>query len=125
MATNDLSSLNLLYCEPPAPSNLSAGTPGEASVVLNWDRGDQRRANTGSRYRTGRPGGVDHGQRGTITGATHTVDELQCNTSYELRVSAYGSGTTYAAAWGEPSAVLTTDTGACTSPTFGPGAPHL
>ena len=30
--TNDLSSLNLLYCQPPAPEDLSAGTAGEASV---------------------------------------------------------------------------------------------
>ena len=27
VATNDLSSLDLLYCRPPAPGNLSAGTP--------------------------------------------------------------------------------------------------
>ena len=32
VATNDLSSLNLLYCQPPAPEDLSAGTVGEASV---------------------------------------------------------------------------------------------
>ena len=36
VATNDLSSLNLLYCEPPAPEDLSAGTVGEASVPLSW-----------------------------------------------------------------------------------------
>ena len=28
VATNDLSSLNLLYCQPPAPENLTAGTVG-------------------------------------------------------------------------------------------------
>ena len=37
VATNDLSSLNLLYCAPPAPQNVSAGTPGEASIPLTWD----------------------------------------------------------------------------------------
>ena len=37
VATNDLSSLNLLYCRPPAPGNLSAGTSGETSVPLSWD----------------------------------------------------------------------------------------
>ena len=36
VATNDLSSLNLLYCQPPAPGNLSAGTAGETSVALSW-----------------------------------------------------------------------------------------
>ena len=36
VATNDLSSLNLLYCEPPAPEDLSASATGEASVPLSW-----------------------------------------------------------------------------------------
>ena len=36
VATNDLSSLNLLYCQPPAPEDLSAGTAREASVPLSW-----------------------------------------------------------------------------------------
>ena len=121
VATNDLSSLNLLYCEPPAPTNLSAGTPGERSVALNWDA-----VTNASTYRvevrTGDPAAWTTDDD-TITGATHTVDELQCETSYELRVSAYGSGTTYAAAWGEPSAVFATETAACTPPTFGAG-PH-
>ena len=115
VATNDLSSLNLLYCEPPAPGNLSAGTPGERSVVLNWDAV----TNAGTyrvEVRTGDPAAWTTDDD-AITTTTHTVDELQCETSYELRVSAYGSGTTYAAAWGEPSAVFTTETAACTPPT--------
>ncbi len=33
VATNDLSSLNLLYCQPPAPENLTAGTVGETVEV--------------------------------------------------------------------------------------------
>ena len=37
VATNDLSSLSLLYCQPPAPEDLSAGTAGEASVPLSWN----------------------------------------------------------------------------------------
>ena len=36
----------------------------------------------------------------TLTGTTHTVDQLACNTAYEFRVSAYGDGATYAASWG-------------------------
>ena len=117
VATNDLSSLNLLYCEPPAPVNLSAGTPGERSVVLNWDAVTNA-SKYRVEYRVGDPAAWTT-DSDTITGTTHTVDELQCETSYELRVSAYGSGTTYAAAWGEPSAVFTTATGACTPPVFG------
>ena len=115
VATNDLSSLNLLYCEPPPPTNLSAGTPGEASVALTWDAV----ADVGTyrvEYREGDPAAWTTDDD-AITTTTHTVDELQCETSYELRVSARGSGTTYAAAWGEPSAVFTTETAACTPPT--------
>ena len=35
IATDDLSSLNLLYC-PPAPADMTVGTPGEQSVALTW-----------------------------------------------------------------------------------------
>ena len=117
VATNDLNSLNLPYCEPPAPTNLSAGTPGEASVVLSWD------AVTGAgtyrvEVRTGDPDAWTT-DSDTIATTTHTVDELQCGASYEVRVSAYGSGTTYAAAWGEPSTKVTIETAACTPPAFG------
>ena len=35
VSTNDLSSLNLLYC-PPAPGAPTAGTAGETSVPLSW-----------------------------------------------------------------------------------------
>ena len=35
VATNDLSTLNLLYC-PPAPDAPTAGTPTKTSVPLSW-----------------------------------------------------------------------------------------
>ena len=121
VATNDLSALNLPYCEPPAPANLRAGTPGEASLVLLWDAltgastyAVEVWAADGRRWRTASD---------TITGTTHTVAGLQCVTAYDVRVRASGNGTTYAAAWGAPSAVLTATTGACTPPTF-VGAPY-
>ena len=41
----------------------------------------------------------------TLTVTSRTVDGLNCGTSYQFRVSAYGNGTTYAASWSEPSAV--------------------
>ena len=115
VATNDLSALNLLYCAPPAPSNLSAGTPSERSLVLNWDAV----ADAGT-YRVEYRKGLDDWTTASdaITTTTHTVDGLQCETSYEVRVSALGSGATYAAAWSEPSAVLLTATGTCTPPGF-------
>ena len=120
VTTNDLSSLNLPYCEPPAPSNLRAGTPGEGSLSLLWD------ALTGaSKYHVevwepeGRRWRSDSA---TITGTTYTVAGLACVTAYDVRVRAYGNGTTYAAAWGAPSAALTATTGVCTPPVFDPAS---
>ena len=116
VATNDLSSLNLLYCQPPAPENLSAGTPGETSVSLSWNA-----VSNTSKYR------VEHRLYGTsdwstdddaITGASHMADELACDSEYQFRVSAYGSGVTYAAAWSEASAVVSGTTTECVSPVF-------
>ena len=52
----------------------------------------------------------------TITGTTHTVDELQCEMWHQFRVSAFGNGTTYAADWSDSSAVLTESTGTCAPP---------
>ena len=34
-----------------------------------------------------------------ITGTSHTVDGFSCESAYQFRVSAYGSGTVYASAW--------------------------
>ena len=113
VATNDLSSLNLLYCQPPAPGAPTAGTAGETSVPLSWTAV----ANT-SRYRVewanyfSTDWTVDND---TITGTSHTVDELLCETEHYFRMSAYGSGTTYAAAWSDPSETLTASTGECTA----------
>ena len=53
-----------------------------------------------------------------LTGAAHAVDGLLCDRAYEFRVSAYGRGTVYAAAWSEPSEVLTASTRACVPPVF-------
>ena len=112
VATNDLSSLTLPYCEPPPPANLRAGTPGEAGLSLLWD------ALTGaSKYHVevwDADGRRWRSDSDTITGTTHTVAGLECVTSYDVRVRAYGNGTTYAAAWGAPSAALSATTGVCT-----------
>ena len=56
----------------------------------------------------------------TLTGTSHTVDDLTCATAYEVRVSAYGDGTTLAAAWGEASTVLDVTTAACAPPPRAP-----
>ena len=110
VATNDLSTLGLLYCAPPTPENLSAGTPGEVSIDLSWDEVDdttvyrvEYRASDAAEWTL---------DDDTISSATYTVDELACNTSYAFRVSAYGDGETYVADWGAGAEVSAT-TGAC------------
>ena len=63
-------------------------------------------------YRVRKPGAwtVDDS---SLTSASRTVSGLTCETDYQFRVSAYGSGTTYAGAWGEPSAIAEKRTEAC------------
>ena len=115
VTTNDLSSLNLLYCTP-APGAPTAGTVGETSVPLSWTAVP----NTSKyrvEYREGTVGSWTVDDESIIT-TSHTVDELQCGTEYQFRLSAYGSGTTYAAAWSDPSEALAATTGTCASPVF-------
>ena len=116
VATNDLTSLNLLYCRPPAPSAPTAGTATLTSIPLSWTAAD----NTSKyrvEYRDGTVGNwiVDDE---SLTGTTHTVDDLRCGTAHQFRLSGYGSGTTYAAAWSDPSDTLTASTSMCVAPVF-------
>ena len=111
VATNDLSSLNLLYCRPPAPENLTVGTAGETSVPLSWgavaNAGTYRveyRLATSTEWLVN----VDN-----ATTTSHMVDDFDCGTDYLFRVSAFGSGTVYATEWSEPSEVVSRTTGAC------------
>ena len=111
VATNDLSSLDLLYCRPPAPENLTAGTPSENNIPLSWDPV----ANAGT-YRieyslsTSTEWFVDVDN---ATTTRHVVDNLTCGTDFQFRMSALGSGTVYAPEWSEASDVLTAATAAC------------
>ncbi len=115
--SNDLASLNLLYCRPPAPGNVSAGAATETGIPLSWDA-----VSNASKYRVE----YREGDRGdwtlagdTLTGTTHTVARLRCGSEYQFRVGAYGSGTLYATAWSEPSTPVKASTAACTPPAFG------
>ena len=118
VTTNDLAALSLLYC-PPAPDGFRGGESSETSLPLSWTAV----ANT-TKYRVEYR--VEHPITGigpwtlddeSITAAAHTVDGLRCNTGHQFRVSAYGDGTTYAAAWGESSETQRV-TGSCTPPVF-------
>ena len=116
VATNDLSSLNLLYCSPPAPKGLTAASAGENSVNLSWTA-----VSDASKYRVEYRLSISGEwvlDDDTLTGTARTVDELNCENEYLFRVRAHGSGTTYAAAWSEPSEILITAGGECVPPTF-------
>ena len=113
--SNDLSSLNLLNC-PPAPQGL-AGTSAENSIALSWHSvTNATKYRVEYRHRDSPEWTVDDD---TITGTTHTLDELKCYAWHQFRVSAYGNGTAYAAAWGDASAVLEVITTECGAPAFG------
>ena len=117
VATNDLSSLSLLYCSPPAPAKPVAATTAEGSIGLSWGA-----VSNTSKYRVEYRRDRDEGwteDSAAVTGTTHTVDGLLCEGMYVFRVSAYGGGTTYAAGWSAPSAALRTTTSDCTHPEFG------
>ena len=115
VTTNDLSSLNLSDC-PPAPEGL-AGTSAENSIALSWDSvAHTTKYRVEYRHEDSPKWIVDDD---TITGTTHTLDELRCNAWHQIRVSAYGNGTTHAAAWGDRSAFVESITAECGAPEFG------
>ena len=111
VATNDLSSLDLLYCRPPAPENLIAGTSTATSIPLSWN------AVAGAvSYRVEYGPSISSDWTVDIANATatsHVVDDLDCGTDYRFRVSAFDVGTVYAAGWSEPSEPASGTTGAC------------
>ena len=110
VASNDLGSLGLSDCKAPEPENVVATSTGATTIDLIWDEVDDTTV-----YRVEyHAGGATEWtlDDDTISSATHTVDELVCNTAYEFRVSAYGDGETYVADWGSGSEVSAT-TGTC------------
>ena len=111
VASNDLSSLNLLYCRPPAPENLRAGAATEAGIPLIWDA-----VSNASKYRVDYWTTANDGWRlddDAITGTSHTVDGRTCDDGYRFQVSAYGDGATYAVAWSDWSAIIVERTAQC------------
>ena len=116
VATNDLASLNLLYCPP--PPELTAGISTETTMPLSWTPA----ANTTAPYRVEyrrdyryEPWITD---AENITATSHTVDGLLCTREYEFRVSAHGDGTVHPAIWSPPSAVLERRAASCSPPEF-------
>ncbi len=116
VANNDLSSLDLPYCRPPPPENLRVGAPGETSIPLSWDAAPNANKYRVEYWITGVVGWNPYDD--AITGTSHTVDGLRCGGEYWFRVSAYGSGTVYAAEWSDWSEFVSETTGVCVSPVF-------
>ncbi len=116
VTTNDLSSLNLLYC-PPAPDAPTGGEAGSTSLPLSWPA-----AGSTTEYRVEYREGI-YGpwtlDDESITTTVHTVDGLLCKTEHQFRLSTYGDGIAYGAAWSDPSEPLKRTTGSCTPPVFG------
>ena len=117
VTTNDLSSLNLLYCQPPAPEIRVAGITGETTLSIGWTS-----VSNTSRYRMEHRSGIGTDWTtldDTITATVGVAGELDCDADHQFRVRAYGSGTHYAAAWSEPSRLVSLRTSECVSPVFG------
>ena len=112
--TNDLSSLNLLYCKPPAPAPI-AWAVGETTFQLTWPA----IANAGTYRLEHRLATADAWTTASdaITATEYSVSGLPCGTAHEFRLSAKGSGTVYAAAWSDPWEVAETTT-PCVTPVF-------
>ena len=83
---------------PPAPTNVSAGSPSRTSINVSWP------AVSGAtkyrvQYRRGSSGTWSTATSST-TGASYRVRNLSCGNTYQFQVAAYGDGDTYAEAWG-------------------------
>ena len=120
VTTNDLASLNIQYCQAPAPSGVSASL-SDGTFSIGWTAMsgvDQYEV----QYQTDDPND-DWAALGTATTTTltHTpVDGPMCGTTYRFRVRAYGDGTQYQASWGPESAPEEVTTAECDrAPRFG------
>ena len=115
IATNDLSSLNLPYCSP-TPEGLQLSPTSANSLSLRWT------TITGvSKYRveSRKTGDETWGVADdTLTTGSYEVSGLSCGTYYDFRVSAYGDGTAYQAAWSDPSSLAREITHICVTPVF-------
>ena len=105
--------------KPPAPGKPSASASGEDSVSVSWT------ALTGAdeyavRYRQG-SSGTWATDEDDITGTSHPVDDLDCDTGYQFSVRAYGDGVNFLSDWGAwSSASDEVRTSTCPTPTATP-----
>ena len=96
---------------PSAPTGVAASSTGQNSIKVSWD------SRTGfAKYR------LDYKPSSSsiwtvaslnITSSSYTVSSLQCNTSHDFQVKAYGDGDDYTESWGSWSSSESTSTSTC------------
>ena len=124
VATNDLASVGLSYCDmltaPPAPSGLSLSV-ADGTFTISWDEVSGV-TKYEAQYTIGDATGWTALPETESVSTTHAPgDGLPCGTAYRFRVRAFGDGVMHSAEWGTPSSEETHATEACNQdPVFDP-----
>ena len=110
----------------PAPTGLSVDSSTQTTIRVSWNTVRDAHRYKLERSADGSSGwsSVDDG----ISGTSHTLSGLSCNTTVHFRVSARGDGTPYSTTFGSPSTSVSGTTGDCpttpvATPTPTPTAP--
>ena len=112
--SNDLRSLKLSYCQPPAPGGLSADVIDETTISLAWDAvPDTTKYSVEYRLNFDRQAEDWTMADDSFMGTSWTFNGLSSEKTYQFRVRAYGSGAIYPDGWGEGSTIV-----AMTAPEF-------
>ena len=109
--STDSASVTVRCPPPPAPTGLAVTSFDEESVSLSWDAVDgtyryrvEYRADGDSEWST---------DSSFLYSTSRTVENLECETDYDFRVSVLGDGTTYAYEWSDPSTPVPRTTRDC------------
>ena len=83
---------------PPAPTNFSLVTAYGASVKVSWTTVS---GTVGYEFDYRKQGTTTWlSRQGSVSSSPALIPSLDCNTTYEIKVRAYGDGTTYSRSWG-------------------------
>ena len=82
----------------PAPTSVSAGSATRSSINVSWSAVTNA-TKYQLQYRVGSLGAW-RTATSSATSTSHTVSGLDCGTTYQFRVAAYGDGTNFASQWG-------------------------
>ena len=116
VATNDLASVGLSYCDmltaPPAPSGLSLSV-ADGTFTISWDQVSGV-TKYEAQHRIGDATDWTALPEVESVSTTHAPGGgLTCGTAYRFRVRAYGDGAMHSPEWGTPSSEETHETEAC------------